>query len=143
MNRKERRAAGKRAGNGTAEAAPNALLAEASYDRERRRRRVEIDLGKILRKIETARLPEEAASEARDLNVEKGRLAANQAKAGVISAATRLAHSLPGSSLQIHFGSPGSVVMDPSNLAGADRGSAAVLATAGICPLSRLVGAEQ
>jgi len=65
----------------------NALLTQASEDRDRLRRRVEIDLGKILRKIETAKLLEEAASEARDMNLEKARLAANQSKAGVISTA--------------------------------------------------------
>jgi hypothetical protein len=34
-------------------------------------------------------------------------------------------------------------MLDSSNLAGADRGSAAVVATAGICSLSRLVGVER
>jgi len=65
----------------------NALLSQASEDRDRLRRRVEIDLGKVLRRIETSKLLEEAASESRDMYLEKARLAANQSKAGVISAA--------------------------------------------------------
>jgi len=65
----------------------NALLSQASEDRDRLRRRVEIDLGKVLRRIETSKLLEEAASESLDMHLEKARLAANQSKAGVISAA--------------------------------------------------------
>ncbi|BDU74143.1 efflux RND transporter permease subunit [Mesoterricola silvestris] len=64
-----------------------AQLTQAGEDRDRLRRRIDVDLGKVLRKIETAKLLAEAASEARELQVERARLAANQRKAGVISAA--------------------------------------------------------
>ena len=67
----------------------NAQVSEASEDRERLRRRVEVDLGRTLRKLETAKLLVDAAEEASALNSEKDRLAANQFKAGVISAAKR------------------------------------------------------
>jgi outer membrane protein TolC len=66
-----------------------AQAAEASEDRDRLRRRVEVDLGRILRKLETARLMVDSAEAGRALNVEKARLATNQYKAGVISAAKR------------------------------------------------------
>jgi outer membrane protein TolC len=65
----------------------NAQVAQASDDRDRLRRRVEVDLGRTLRKLETARMLVDAAEEASALNAEKDRLAANQFKAGVISAA--------------------------------------------------------
>jgi multidrug efflux pump subunit AcrB/outer membrane protein TolC len=67
----------------------NAQVAEASEDRDRLRRRVEVDLGKTLRKLETAKLLADAAEEASALDSEKDRLAENQFKAGVISAAKR------------------------------------------------------
>jgi outer membrane protein TolC len=65
----------------------NAMVAEATEDRDRLSRRVEIDLDKTLRKLETTRLLVETAEEASALNTENARLAANQFKAGVISAA--------------------------------------------------------
>jgi outer membrane protein TolC len=65
----------------------NAQVLEATEDRDRLRRRVEVDLGRTLRKVETARLQLDAATEARDLGAERARLAGNQRKAGVISPA--------------------------------------------------------
>jgi outer membrane protein TolC len=64
-----------------------AQAAQAGEDRDRLRRRVEVDLGRTLRRLETARLQLEAAGEARALNAEKARLAANQRRAGIVSAA--------------------------------------------------------
>ena len=63
----------------------NAQVAQASDDRDRLRRRVEIDLGKVMRKVETCRLQADAAEEASALKTEEARLAANQLKAGTIS----------------------------------------------------------
>ena len=48
---------------------------------------MEIDLGKLMRKVETSRLQAEVAEEASSLRTEEARLADNQVKAGTISAA--------------------------------------------------------
>lgn len=63
-----------------------ALVSQAEENHRRVRNRVEIDLGKLLRKIETARLMVEVAEEASTLNLEKARLTANQLKAGLVPA---------------------------------------------------------
>lgn len=63
-----------------------ALGNQASENYHRIRNRVEIDLDKLLRKLETARLMVDVAEEASALNTEKARLAANQRKAGLIPA---------------------------------------------------------
>jgi multidrug efflux pump subunit AcrB/outer membrane protein TolC len=67
----------------------SAQVSEAIEDRDRLRRRVKVDLGKTLRKLETARLLVEAAEEARSTQAERARLAGNQFKAGVVRAAKR------------------------------------------------------
>ena len=67
----------------------NALVLQASENHHRLHSRVAIDLGKLLRKIETAQLLVEVADESCAMNVEKARLASNQCKAGLISAAKR------------------------------------------------------
>jgi multidrug efflux pump subunit AcrB/outer membrane protein TolC len=64
-----------------------ALVNQATENQRRLRNRVEIDLGKLLRKVETARLMVEVAEEAKALNLEKARLAGNQLKAGLVPAA--------------------------------------------------------
>lgn len=66
-----------------------ALVNQASENHRRLRNRVEIDLGKVLRKLETARLMVEVAEEANALNAEKARLAANQHRAGLIPASRK------------------------------------------------------
>jgi outer membrane protein TolC len=63
-----------------------AVVSQAEENHRRLRNRVEIDLGKLLRKLDTARLMVEVAVEARDLNLEKDRLTANQLKAGLVPA---------------------------------------------------------
>jgi multidrug efflux pump subunit AcrB/outer membrane protein TolC len=65
----------------------NALVAQACDDRDRLRQRVEVDLGKLLRKVETCKLQADAAEEACALRNEEARLAENQLRAGTISAA--------------------------------------------------------
>jgi multidrug efflux pump subunit AcrB/outer membrane protein TolC len=67
----------------------NALVAEATEDRDRLSRRVELDLDKTLRKLETSQLLVETAEAANDLNAEKARIAANAFKNGLSSAARR------------------------------------------------------
>lgn len=67
-----------------------AMASQASENQRRIRNRVEIDLGKLLRKVETAQLLVEAADEACALNVEKARLATNQHKAGLIPASKKV-----------------------------------------------------
>ncbi len=64
-----------------------AVVSQASENQRRVRNRVEIDLGKLRRKVETAGLMVEVAEEACALNVEKARIAANEQKTGLISAA--------------------------------------------------------
>jgi outer membrane protein TolC len=66
-----------------------ALVSQATENHRRLQSRVEIDLGKILRKIETAQLLVEVADEACAMNTEKARLAANQHTAGLISASKK------------------------------------------------------
>jgi multidrug efflux pump subunit AcrB/outer membrane protein TolC len=61
-----------------------AVRTQAEENRQRLRHRVEIDLGKLLRKVATAQLLLEAAEEGAALNQEKARLASNQRKAGLI-----------------------------------------------------------
>jgi multidrug efflux pump subunit AcrB/outer membrane protein TolC len=65
----------------------NALVNQATENKRRVRQRVEIDLGKLMRKVETYRLQADAADEAYVLRTEEARLAENQLKAGTISAA--------------------------------------------------------
>lgn len=65
----------------------SALVNQASENQRRLRQRVEIDLGKVLRKVETSRLQAEAAEEAHRLRQEEARLAGNQLKFGTISGA--------------------------------------------------------
>jgi outer membrane protein TolC len=64
-----------------------ALVSQASENLRRLRSRVEIDLGKVLRKVEAAQLLVEVAEEAQGASQEKARLARNQQEVGVISAA--------------------------------------------------------
>jgi outer membrane protein TolC len=66
-----------------------ALVSQATENHRRLRNRVEIDLGKLLRKRETAQLMVEVAEEACSLNVERARLTANQHKAGLVSASKK------------------------------------------------------
>jgi multidrug efflux pump subunit AcrB/outer membrane protein TolC len=61
-----------------------ALVSQASSNYDRIRNRAEIDLDKLLRKVETAKLLVEAAEEACAMNVEKARLAGNQNQSGLI-----------------------------------------------------------
>lgn len=65
----------------------NAMVNQASENHRRMRSRVEIDLGRVTRKVETAKLMVEVAEEACAMQVEKARLATNQHKSGVISMA--------------------------------------------------------
>ena len=65
----------------------SALVNQASENQHRLRQRVEIDLGKLMRKVETSRLQVDVAEEASALRTEEARLAENQQKAGTISAA--------------------------------------------------------
>jgi outer membrane protein TolC len=65
----------------------SALVSQASENQRRIRQRVEIDLGKLMRKVETYRLQVDVAEEASSLRNEEARLAGNQVKAGTISAA--------------------------------------------------------
>lgn len=64
-----------------------ALVSQAEENLRRIRQRLEIDLDKGLRRLESARLRLEAAEEACAVAQEKARLAANQGKVGVISEA--------------------------------------------------------
>jgi outer membrane protein TolC len=66
-----------------------ALVSQATENQRRLRQRVEIDLGKLMRKVETFRLQADTAGEAFALRKEEARLAENQLKAGTISAARR------------------------------------------------------
>jgi len=66
-----------------------AVVSQASENHRRIRSRVEIDLGKLLRKVETAQLMVEVAEEGCALNLEKARLTANQHKAGLVSASKK------------------------------------------------------
>jgi outer membrane protein TolC len=65
----------------------SAQVSQAHENQRRLRQRVEIDLGKLLRKVETSRLQVEVAEEASALRTEEARLAGNQVQAGTISAA--------------------------------------------------------
>jgi multidrug efflux pump subunit AcrB len=65
----------------------SALVNQASENQHRLRQRVEIDLGRLMRKVETCRLEAEAAEEACALRTEEARLAENQLRAGTISEA--------------------------------------------------------
>lgn len=65
----------------------SAQVNQASENQHRLRQRVEIDLGKLMRKVETSRLQADVAEEASALRTEEARLADNQVKAGTISAA--------------------------------------------------------
>lgn len=65
----------------------SALVNQASENQRRLRQRIEIDLGKLLRKVETCRLQAATAEEAELLRKEEARLAANQLKFGIISEA--------------------------------------------------------
>ncbi|MFZ1613452.1 MAG: efflux RND transporter permease subunit [Holophaga sp.] len=67
----------------------SALVNQASENHRRIRTRVEIDLGKVLRKVDTAQLLVEVAAEAQALNTEKARLMANQYKAGLVPASKK------------------------------------------------------
>ena len=62
-------------------------MSQASENQHRLRQRVEIDLGKLMRKVETWRLQVDVADEACALRKEEARLAANQLRAGTLSAA--------------------------------------------------------
>lgn len=64
-----------------------ALVSQASCNYDRIRNRAEMDLDRLLRKLETAQALAEAAEEARAMSVEKARLAGNQHKAGLMPAA--------------------------------------------------------
>jgi len=66
-----------------------ALVSQASSNYDRVRNRNEIDLDRLLRKLETARIRTEAAEEACAMNVEKARLAGNQHQSGLISASKK------------------------------------------------------
>ncbi|MBI1752787.1 MAG: efflux RND transporter permease subunit [Acidobacteria bacterium] len=66
-----------------------ALVNQASSNYDHVRSRTEIDLDKLLRKLETARILAEAADEACVMNVEKARLAGNQHQAGLIPASKK------------------------------------------------------
>jgi outer membrane protein TolC/preprotein translocase subunit SecF len=72
---------GKRAGVVNQRAA---LVSQASTNYDRIHNRTEIDLDKLLRKLETARILVEAADEANAVNAEKARLAGNQHQSGLI-----------------------------------------------------------
>jgi outer membrane protein TolC len=52
---------------------------------------VEVELGKLMRKVETCRLQADAAEEAGALRTEEARLAENQLRAGTISKAKQAA----------------------------------------------------
>ncbi|MCE1229375.1 MAG: efflux RND transporter permease subunit, partial [Firmicutes bacterium] len=66
-----------------------ALGAQASENHRRIRTRVEMDLDRLLRKLDTAKLQVEVAEEAQALHAEKARLAANQLDVGLVSAPKR------------------------------------------------------
>jgi multidrug efflux pump subunit AcrB/outer membrane protein TolC len=66
-----------------------AVVNQATYDYDRIRNRVEIDLDKVLRKLQTTQLTVDVAEEASALNAEKARLAVNQRKAGLVSESKR------------------------------------------------------
>ncbi len=61
-----------------------ALVNQATSNYDRVRNRAEIDLDRLLRKMETAQILVEAADEARAMSVEKARLAENQRQSGLI-----------------------------------------------------------
>jgi outer membrane protein TolC len=65
----------------------SALVNQASENQHRIRQRVEIDLGKLMRKVETSRLQADVAEEACALRTEEARLAENQLRANTISEA--------------------------------------------------------
>lgn len=67
-----------------------ALVSQASSNYHRVRNRAEIDLDKLLRKLETARILAEAAEEACAMNLEKARLTGNQHQAGLVPAARKV-----------------------------------------------------
>ncbi|WP_243320805.1 efflux RND transporter permease subunit [Geothrix sp. SG200] len=67
-----------------------ALASQASSNYDRVRNRTEIDLDRLLRKLETARILSEAAEDANAMNVEKARLAGNQHKSGLIPVSKKL-----------------------------------------------------
>lgn len=67
-----------------------AMVNAATYDFDRIRNRAEIDLDRLLRKLDTDRLLVEAAEEAHAMNAEKARLAGNQYKSGLIPASKKL-----------------------------------------------------
>jgi len=67
-----------------------ALVNQASTNFDHARNRAEIDLDKLLRKLETARILTEAADEACAMNVEKARLAGNQNLSGLIPASKKV-----------------------------------------------------
>ena len=64
-----------------------AQVSEASENEHRHRTHLELDLDRLLRKVEDAQLMAELAGEACQLNLEKARLSGNQHKAGLISGA--------------------------------------------------------
>ena len=66
-----------------------ALVSQASNNYDRLRNRAEIDLDKLLRKLDTAQLQVEAAEEAQAMNAEHARLAGNQYRSGLIPAAKK------------------------------------------------------
>jgi len=66
-----------------------ALVNQASENQRRLRQRVEIDLGRLMRKVETSRLQVAVAEEGCALRTEESRLAGNQLRAGTLSAAKR------------------------------------------------------
>jgi outer membrane protein TolC len=65
----------------------SAQVSQASENQHRLRQRVEIDLGKLMRKVETSRLQVEVTEEACALRQEEARLAGNQVQAGTVAAA--------------------------------------------------------
>ena len=66
-----------------------ALVSQASNNYDRVRNRAEIDLDRLLRKLETAQILAEAADEACATNAEKARLAGNQQQSGLIPASKK------------------------------------------------------
>lgn len=66
-----------------------ALASQASYNYDRVWNRAEIDLDRLLRKLETAQLLADAAEEACAMNIEKARLANNQYQSGLIQASKK------------------------------------------------------
>jgi multidrug efflux pump subunit AcrB/outer membrane protein TolC len=65
----------------------SAQVGQASENQQRLRRRLEIDLGRLMRKVETCRLQAEVAEEACALRTEEARLAGNRLRAATISRA--------------------------------------------------------